>query len=50
MQLGSDRIESISQGRAVTGDIGSKTDALIAFICAGLQSIPARTRAVRRDD
>jgi AcrR family transcriptional regulator len=50
MHLGSDRIESISQGRAVTGDIGSKTEALIAFICAGLQSIPARTRAVRRDD
>ena len=49
MHLGSDRIESISQGRAVTGDIGSKTDALITFICAGLQSIPARTRAVRRD-
>jgi AcrR family transcriptional regulator len=49
MHLGSDRIESISQGRAVTGDISSKTDALIAFICAGLQSIPARTRAVRRD-
>lgn len=47
MHLGSDRIESISQGRAVTGDIGSKTNALIDFVCAGLQSIPARSRRVK---
>ncbi len=47
MHLGSDRIESISQGQANTGDIGGKTNTLIGFVCAGLQSIPART-AVKR--
>ena len=49
MHLGNDRIESVSQGRAVVGDIGSQTDALIRFVCAGLRSIAPRKRSVRGD-
>lgn len=40
MHLASDRIESISHGRAVANDVGSKTEGLISFVCAGLRSIP----------
>ena len=40
MHLGSDRIESLSEGRAGIDDVGSKTDALIRFVCAGLRSLP----------
>jgi AcrR family transcriptional regulator len=42
MHLGNDRIESVSQGRAVVGDIGRQTEALIRFVCAGLRSIAPR--------
>lgn len=42
MHLASDRIESISRGRAVSDDVASKTDVLIGFVCAGLRSIPPR--------
>ena len=45
MHLGNDRIESVSQGRAVMGDIASQTDALIRFVCAGLRSIAPRKRS-----
>src|SRR5580704_10006652 len=42
MHLGSDRIESISRGRAVVGDVGSQTEALIRFVCAGLRSVASK--------
>ena len=42
MHLGNDRVESVSQGQAVIGDIGSQTEALMRFVCAGLRSIAPR--------
>jgi AcrR family transcriptional regulator len=42
MHLGNDRIESVSRGRAVVGDLGSQTEALIRFVCAGLRSIASK--------
>jgi AcrR family transcriptional regulator len=42
MHLGNDRIESVSRGRAVVGDVGSQTEALIRFVCAGLRSIASK--------
>jgi AcrR family transcriptional regulator len=45
MHLGNDRIQSVSQGRAVVDDIGSKCDALIRFVCAGLRSIAEKPSA-----
>jgi AcrR family transcriptional regulator len=47
---GSDRVEGLSQGRAVTKDAGSKTEALIRFVCAGLQSIPTSARTIRTNN
>jgi AcrR family transcriptional regulator len=41
MHLGSDRIESLSEGRTGTDDLGSKTDALMRFVCAGFRSLPS---------
>jgi AcrR family transcriptional regulator len=42
MHLGNDRIQSVSRGRAAAGDVGSKIEALIGFVCAGLRSIAPR--------
>jgi len=42
MHLGNDRIKSVSRGRAVVGDVGSQTEALIRFVCAGLRSVASK--------
>jgi hypothetical protein len=39
MHLANDRVESVSRGRVASADVGSKTENLIRFICAGLRSI-----------
>jgi AcrR family transcriptional regulator len=41
MHLANDRVESVSRGRVASADVGSKTENLIRFICAGLRSIPS---------
>jgi AcrR family transcriptional regulator len=49
MHLGSDRIESLSEGRIGFNDLGSKTDALVRFVCAGLRSLPSTDSEARNE-
>jgi AcrR family transcriptional regulator len=48
MHLANDRVESVSRGRVTSADLGSKTENLIHFICAGLRSIPSSNRGEKK--
>jgi AcrR family transcriptional regulator len=48
MHLANDRVESVSRGRVTSADLGSKTENLIHFICAGLRSIPSSSRGEKK--